>query len=283
MQKANVRWRALVAIASTVIAVVALPALGWDDGAASDGSAVSGEKVADRPMRQMVDKSHFDAAAVMAEMVYVAQAARPEVTLVMSAVNSASDGPIEVGVTAKEDASEKGRAGAWVLRRTGPTDARLIVSYTVSGSATAGTDYEALSGTATFPIGEESVKVQLVAIDDADDEGTEDVVLTLTSGDGYVLSADKTAASLDISDDDAVPAAPDTGVMPAEKSDCKNGGWESYDVFDSKGDCVAWVLSDGANPPGDDGEHRHHHGDHDGDRRDRRGDSDGGRSSKGDC
>lgn len=44
-------------------------------------------------------------------------------------------------------------------------------------------------------------------------------------------------------------------VPPADKDDCKKGGWESFDgVFVDQGDCVAYVATGGTNPPGDDGD-----------------------------
>jgi hypothetical protein len=37
--------------------------------------------------------------------------------------------------------------------------------------------------------------------------------------------------------------------LPTTKAQCKNDGWESYDVFKNQGDCVSFVATDGTNPP----------------------------------
>ena len=55
-------------------------------------------------------------------------------------------------------------------------------------------------------------------------------------------------------------------VPPSTKADCKEGGWEAFDgVFVDQGDCVAYVATDGTNPPGDDDEHDDDDDDLDGD------------------
>jgi hypothetical protein len=43
-----------------------------------------------------------------------------------------------------------------------------------------------------------------------------------------------------------VPAPP----VPTRTSDCKNGGWQAFDVFKNQGDCVSYVATDGRNAPG---------------------------------
>ena len=50
---------------------------------------------------------------------------------------------------------DRGRptTGQYTVTRTGATTAALTVGYTVSGTATAGSDYPALSGSVTIPAG----------------------------------------------------------------------------------------------------------------------------------
>ena len=60
-----------------------------------------------------------------------------------------------------------------------PVTAPLAVSYIVGGSATNGTDYTTLSGTATIPAGSTTVDVIVTPIDDALVEGAESVIMTL--------------------------------------------------------------------------------------------------------
>ena len=66
------------------------------------------------------------------------------------------------------------------ISRRGATTADLVVNYTMSGTASAGTDYNALSGTATIPAGSAGVYVNVVPINDTTAEGVETIVMTLT-------------------------------------------------------------------------------------------------------
>jgi hypothetical protein len=38
-------------------------------------------------------------------------------------------------------------------------------------------------------------------------------------------------------------------ALPTTKDECKNGGWQSFDVFKNQGDCVSFVATGGKNPP----------------------------------
>ena len=80
-------------------------------------------------------------------------------------------------------ANEKdGEPGEFTVYRTGNTDTPLSIGYTVSGTATAGDDYSALSGTVTIEANQASAKITIIPFQDAKDENTELVVLTLNAG-----------------------------------------------------------------------------------------------------
>ena len=86
--------------------------------------------------------------------------------------------------------------------RTGDTSASLTVDYTVSGTATSGTDYTALSGSVTFAADEDTVDVSVAITDDTTSEGTETVIVAVTSDTTY--GADPFAiAVMNILDDEA--------------------------------------------------------------------------------
>src|SRR5207249_2020442 len=67
-----------------------------------------------------------------------------------------------------------------VVSRTGDKSAGLVVHYQLSGTATAGSDYVALSGTVEIPVGQADEGIVVVPIDDQLIEGSESVVLELT-------------------------------------------------------------------------------------------------------
>ena len=68
--------------------------------------------------------------------------------------------------------------------------AETTITYSVGGTATAGSDYTiAGSGTLTVPKGATTAAIPVTIIDDSVEDGGETVVLTLTAGNGYAVGA----------------------------------------------------------------------------------------------
>ncbi len=81
------------------------------------------------------------------------------------------------------------------------THSALTLGYEVSGSATAGSDYSALTGTIPVPAGTTGVAIPITILDDGEVEGDETLILTLKDGDGY-RAGDAGQHTLTITDDD---------------------------------------------------------------------------------
>lgn len=75
--------------------------------------------------------------------------------------------------------------GMFTLTRSGDTTAALTVAYTISGTATPGSDFQALTGMATFAPASATATVALTPLADALAEGGETVTLTITPDIGY--------------------------------------------------------------------------------------------------
>lgn len=84
-------------------------------------------------------------------------------------------------------ASEGGAPGEFTLKRTGDASASLPVTFTISGTATSGSDFTALGTTATFTNGQSELKLPVRAVLDALVEGPETVTLTLQANAAYDL------------------------------------------------------------------------------------------------
>lgn len=80
----------------------------------------------------------------------------------------------------------------------------LTISYNVGGTAVAGTDYAALSGTILIPAGQTSITLPLEVINDGTVENTKTVILTVTGTNdaGWGVGVPSTATLL-IEDDDS--------------------------------------------------------------------------------
>jgi len=47
----------------------------------------------------------------------------------------------------------------------------------------------------------------------------------------------------------AFAAIIDPSEIPTNVEQCKKGGWQDYQVFKNQGDCVSYVVTNGANQP----------------------------------
>ena len=82
------------------------------------------------------------------------------------------------------------------------TGGPITVSYDVSGTATPGDDYTALSGSVDIPVGQQTATIDVVPVDDALTEGDETVTLTLTGTNNPAATVDTTAATVTIIDNE---------------------------------------------------------------------------------
>ena len=103
----------------------------------------------------------------------------------------------------KSTATEGGGAGQFLVRRTGSTAAPLTVSYAVGGTATAGSDYAALSRTVVIPAGASSAAITVRPANDTAVEPSETVAVRLVAGSAYAVGASSTA-TVGIVDDDPI-------------------------------------------------------------------------------
>ena len=103
-----------------------------------------------------------------------------------------------------EEAANATLAFAVTLDRA-PSGTVTVDYATSDGTATAGSDYTAASGTLTFAAGERSKTVSVAVLDDAHDEGSETLTLTLSNPSGAYV-ADGTATGT-INNSDAMPGA----------------------------------------------------------------------------
>jgi len=118
------------------------------------------------------------------------------------------------------DASENGGYGGMdILLSEGPATEDISITFTVSGTATANTDYytSIWTGTTTLFAGESYIHLPLEAINDDLIEGDEDVVVTITGATGlssaaaYALDPHITETMRIIDNDNVITAYPTTG------------------------------------------------------------------------
>ncbi len=112
------------------------------------------------------------------------------------------DTPV-VSVRASASPTEPGTAGSVIFRAIASATGNIVVHYTISGTATAGSDFTAPSGTVTISAnGSTDVTVSIPILDDAIPEDTETIVVTITPDPAYRIYNDGTAI-LRLKDDDS--------------------------------------------------------------------------------
>ena len=129
------------------------------------------------------------------------------------------------GWSGEDGMGEDARAelpGEFIVWRTGSTAAALNVLYTITGTATNGTDYTKLTSPVTIPAGFDWAPIFVFPINDAVLENEETVIVTLAASTAYSIDADYKSGSVWIED-----SRPEVGVYAGFMGD--NGVWEDWE------------------------------------------------------
>jgi subtilisin-like proprotein convertase family protein len=105
--------------------------------------------------------------------------------------------------------TESGNPGRFLFRRLGSVKDPLTVTYTMTGTATSGVDYQALPSNFTFAAGEHDVDTPenfFQAIDDNEVEGNETAILTINPSPNYTILTDWGSRVSTIWDDEVTPS-----------------------------------------------------------------------------
>lgn len=137
--------------------------------------------------------------------------------------------PVVMVAALDPTAGEPGRnegTGTFQFSRTGGDITQALTArYTITGTATAGSDYTALSGVVTFAAGQSvSGPVTLTALDDTGNEPLESVVVKVAEGLGYQVGSVDTA-TVTIADNDYLTG---TGAGPVLRYDSAGNYLNSY-------------------------------------------------------
>ncbi len=149
--------------------------------------------------------------------------------------------------------SEAGGNALVTVTRSGGTSGSVSIDYatTTEGTATAGQDFTATSGTLTFAEGESQQQISIPIIDDAVYEGDETIVLNLSGNAVGVLNS----ATVTITENDPQPVG-SVGFSGAQYRIVENAGSLSITVQRNDGDLgagsVAYTTSDSTAVAGSD-------------------------------
>ncbi|KAG1702824.1 hypothetical protein GQR58_004314 [Nymphon striatum] len=111
--------------------------------------------------------------------------------------------PPALSIANTTDGQEPGTDGLFTVTQASAGVTDTVLSYTVSGTATAGTDYTALSGSVTIAAGDTTATISVPVIDDLEVEGDETVIVTLTAvTSGFAIFSGTISSTNTIIDDD---------------------------------------------------------------------------------
>ena len=126
-------------------------------------------------------------------------------------VNSAPAAPPALSVanaTAAEPEAGESTTLDFVVTLNRAASATVTVDYATSdGTATAGADYTAASGTLSFQPGDTAKTVSVQVLDDSHNEGSETMTLTLSNATGAVINSNAAQATGTITNNDPIPHA----------------------------------------------------------------------------
>jgi N-acetylneuraminic acid mutarotase len=148
-----------------------------------------------------------------------------------------------VSVTATTPAANEtnGTAGVFTIARTGSQTNPLTVNFAISGTATNGTDYTTLGTSVTIPANVASATVTVAPISDDNVEGSETVILTISSNAAYSIGS---PGSNTVTINEASGLAPLSGTPLAVP------GFIEAENFDHGGEGVAYHDNTAANEGG---------------------------------
>lgn len=146
----------------------------------------------------------------------------------------AADSPGALSYTVSNfSVSEAGGNATITARRTGGDDGAVSVQYaTANGSATAGSDYTAKTGTLSWPDNDDNNKTFTVAItNDTADEANETVLLSLSAPTGGATLGSPSSATLTINDNDGGGGGGGGTTAPAAPSLLKARGTSTTEIL----------------------------------------------------
>lgn len=124
---------------------------------------------------------------------------------------------VALSVVDAETSETPSNNGSVLLSRTGSTAAALSVNLAVSGTAVNGVDYAPIATTQTFAVGQSSLTLAVIPVNDTAIEDVETVVLALAAGSGYNVGS-PSSATITLYNDDF------TACTPAATRLCLQGG-----------------------------------------------------------
>lgn len=155
-----------------------------------------------------------------------------------------------VNITPISDLTESGSSqNAFSVIRYGDLSQALTVYYSVSGTATSGVDYSALSGSVTIPAYSSSIIIAVTPISDTTVEADESITLTLVEDAAYIIGGKNAATVKILNDDDFIVSVSVTENVATEDG-VMRGNFRISRAGGTMGDLIVNIGVNGTATPG---------------------------------
>lgn len=135
----------------------------------------------------------------------------------MATLDIIDDGGGTIAISTEQDASEPATPGRFAITFSEPLESAVMVNYSVSGDAIAGTDYVPFSGPMTIPAGATGSSQQITVIDDDAADGDKTIRVTMTPPAGFALTGEAFTDIMVFDDDMAgILVSPGSGLVTDE-------------------------------------------------------------------
>ncbi|PKO13526.1 MAG: hypothetical protein CVU39_18560 [Chloroflexi bacterium HGW-Chloroflexi-10] len=161
-----------------------------------------------------------------------------------------NDDNASVSIANTQNAAEPATNGQFTLTLSNPVQVDTSITYAVTGNATPGADYSALTGSVIIPAGQTSQTISVAVINDAIAEFSETVQLTLTASSGIVTldaTPENRVAILNITDDETDPTISinDVSVTEADSGTTTASFTATLSHLSEKGVTVQYRTTNG--------------------------------------
>jgi hypothetical protein len=129
---------------------------------------------------------------------------------------------VSISATDSSASEASSNTGQFTVTRSGSATNPMTVIYTVTGTATPGSDYTALSGTVTIPAGASVANITVTPKDDSVFESLETVIATISTSNSYTRGT-ATSGTVNIADDDPALVLPVVTIAATDPSASEAG------------------------------------------------------------
>ncbi len=158
----------------------------------------------------------------------------------VSIADDDSGGTVTIAATDPNAAESPLDTGTFTVTRSAASTSSLVVSYAVTGTATAGSDYTGLSGSVTIAANATSATITVTPINDTDAEGNETVAVTLTAGTGYTVGS-PSSGTVTIADDES--PSPTVSILATDPNAAEPSDPGTFTVTRSASSTSSLVVS----------------------------------------